>query len=1067
MLLEQDGALKAGRTVELFGFDGCPAALAFDGLARMPGDARKACDPEKLFRVIPSTARDVLGVAKNRSLRSLEAVRPVDLLGLIPTVVESGKIGDWITDLDMICAATLAFGHDKGNFGAARARCLHWSDNSKTKDGNAPETPTVGSGAGTLMVALRGSGDVRLTDRPATEGVRRTLNYVPGSALLGAAARKYRDYENAGALFHTNAVRFGPALPTDGTDTEVVPVPRSYVSPKSSHEAAWKDGILDTGLVRDGRSMSNAADEGTKQYEAVGAGFMTVALRQVRTETRTDTRTATNRGRAAAHRLFTTEYLRTGDLVLQAKVAVGTDVSQRDRETLAAALTGSLRLGAARANSGGPFEASVRWVAQRPIPNEEIPAGEVRVLCVTDVCAADAHGAQTPVINAKDLGLGDAKLVESRCAISHRRYAKRNAHFGRALSERMVIEAGSVLTYLVPKDVEAPKRQVVGRYTNEGLGQVWIDPPFLGEVIRPTDGPSKLLNAPACVATIPDFVPDSVPKPLESNEREEETEHNGNGKRLVPDTAQVCHVIHLTLEASEPISIGSGQRLVRLLGAPDEIAKTRENRSQRTANADKEDEAPSEKGQSITVSALMRGPNGLPTIPPRSLRGALRALAMDRLAPHEIEELLGFVRGDEGARSKLRIEWARPHGAANRCIGSDYPGDKVAELLAMDMPLLRDRVALNHCRIVEGRRKFSTNAVPVGTRFSLRLTMTGELGAIEEGGALRRLLAFLCDPALRLGAAGTAGFGAVNVVSATHRAVPLCTADKLREVLCLAPCQPLDDDLRLTAHNPDVQTRTVTLRAKDVLAVADPTGGTPLVPKGQQTVAMQDLQEWQENPKTGTDTGAEKNPNTSEPDDRHAKPLPLLRETRISWESKTGVLVNVFPLPGSGVKGALAHRTLYHWNLRNEKPLDWTSPDATEALERLARRPAPLVWLFGTAKRDGSGRQGALYVGEATLDSDQVARLDHASNDRFTSGARIVSGGLFAEEALVEPKVDLPLTLRRPWGVNDAMWKEALVCLEMALEDLRLGRLGMGGHGYGLMMGEATEWERSGDAGGA
>ncbi len=77
----------------------------------------------QLFRTIAATRIDENGVADEGSLRMIEVVVPLTLIGIV-ALRGGGLSADWRQRLDALCAATLAFGKMKTDgYGRALASC--------------------------------------------------------------------------------------------------------------------------------------------------------------------------------------------------------------------------------------------------------------------------------------------------------------------------------------------------------------------------------------------------------------------------------------------------------------------------------------------------------------------------------------------------------------------------------------------------------------------------------------------------------------------------------------------------------------------------------------------------------------------------------------------------------------------------------------------------------------------------------------------------------------------------------------------------------------------------------
>ena len=107
----------------------------------------------------------------------------------------------------------------------------------------------------------------------------------------------------------------------------------------------------------------------------------------------------------------------------------------------------------------------------------------VRVLALSDIAAVNAFGAPAPYPGGDQLGLPGARFVAACSTFSHRRFAPWNGHLGRRDTERLVIEAGSVLVYQLaqPLAADVPARQTIGLWREAGFGRVWLAPPLLAQ----------------------------------------------------------------------------------------------------------------------------------------------------------------------------------------------------------------------------------------------------------------------------------------------------------------------------------------------------------------------------------------------------------------------------------------------------------------------------------------------------------------------------------------------------------------------------------------------------------
>jgi hypothetical protein len=103
-------------------------ALDFGGDAQLTGALRAhlADNPAgrvMLFHNVSATKINSHGVAADMTLRTVEAVAPLTLVGRIRWIAATAPLANWIELLDSACAASLAFGKQKSDgFGRATAR---------------------------------------------------------------------------------------------------------------------------------------------------------------------------------------------------------------------------------------------------------------------------------------------------------------------------------------------------------------------------------------------------------------------------------------------------------------------------------------------------------------------------------------------------------------------------------------------------------------------------------------------------------------------------------------------------------------------------------------------------------------------------------------------------------------------------------------------------------------------------------------------------------------------------------------------------------------------------------
>jgi hypothetical protein len=170
---------------------------------------------------------------------------------------------------------------------------------------------------------------------------------------------------------------------------------------------------------------------------------------------------------------------------------------------------------------------------------------------------------------------------------------------------------------------------------------------------------------------------------------------------------------------------------------------------------------------------------------------------------------------------------------------------------------------------------------------------------------------------------------------------------------------------------------------------------------------------------------------------------------------------------GSAIKGALAHRTAFHWNVLNTKFVDDMSEKEIELWDK-SEHCAGVMELFGFSKdqetdtersREQTGQAGRVIVDDIYIKisaeevNKYVKTMVHNSIDRFTGGVR--NRMLFTEELIYYRSIQLKITLLP--GVTEATAYQALA---RTLSDLCAGRLALGSgvtKGHGTFLGKPDD----------
>lgn len=418
---------------------------------------------------------------------------------------------------------------------------------------------------------------------------------------------------------------------------------------------------------------------------------------------------------------------------------------------------------------------------------------------------------------------------------------------------------------------------------------------------------------------------------------------------------------------------------------------------------------------------LVRDANGLPTLPGTSVAGMLRHVVGLLVDAETVEGLFGRAKagsaGNGTEASALTVSGGLVHDGHDRPVDGLRLGEEAAHLdadvlvraLRDVQPVKRDHVRISGFGVAADTGKFDRAGVPRGTRFTLQL----ELATHErDDPRWEVVLNALAHPLFRLGGGTRNGYGDVSVVRAFERRFDLANRP---DIEALAHASRLDEPLRggelRKLQSADATAVTVirtTLVPKDAWRYGQ--DGTPRETAGGQEVPH----------------------------------LVAVRETAIAWrrsgQGESGTLLDedVYVLPGSSIKGALRHRTLFHL-YRLKRVFEDADAAALEAVEAAAST------LFGRV--EGDALAGCIAVSDAVVEGDfSVGTLWHNGIDRFAGGVR--AGVLYGEELVFGGVLPLTLVLTE----RAALEASVRLALRLALEDLAAGRLSLGagaakGHG--------------------
>lgn len=466
------------------------------------------------------------------------------------------------------------------------------------------------------------------------------------------------------------------------------------------------------------------------------------------------------------------------------------------------------------------------------------------------------------------------------------------------------------------------------------------------------------------------------------------------------NACSVVHVARITLQTCSPLSIGSGF------------------------------------SDAIHDNLIVRDANGLPAIPGSSLAGVLKHLytaVYGTYGTTEAKELFGGSKENTEAGkypSRIHISWGCIHDSENEPVeGLMNPGtsqlkDPVLRDAMQRIPIRRDHVRINDKGAADTRTmaKFDRVSLTAGHRFTFELVLWSK---DKDAPYWKKLLNLLDRPDFRLGGFTRRGLGKIKIHSVYEAVFELDDRDQLQAFSALPdlskpvldhPCfqeflpQFLDDHNEIKIFlNPEPEGFRFGGIGDSALSMIDPDAR-----------------------------------NKRQPDI-----VPVI-EKRIEWQGNKGsVGENCLLLPASGIKGAIKHRTLYYYSLLWGNFADKKNKEfSLEDFEKL----------FGyipEGKEDTrKAKAGQLVIDDLYLPLSSFSKTDfqwltHNSIDRFTGGVR--DKMLYSEEVMSHgTTIELTCAiLGEIWVTegNKRTKRKSIQALEMAINDLKSGRLTLGAAG--------------------
>lgn len=470
------------------------------------------------------------------------------------------------------------------------------------------------------------------------------------------------------------------------------------------------------------------------------------------------------------------------------------------------------------------------------------------------------------------------------------------------------------------------------------------------------------------------------------------------------------HIVRLTVEAATPLAVGTGKSCDILTDAP-----------------------------------VAKDVNGLPYIPATSIAGVLRhamGLADDQTEGNPF----GYIsksddNDDSGHGSDIIFTDAVMVGKNGKALDGIQDIDWNDEFYRyfQDLPV-RQHVRIDHKGTAENNGKFDNEVVYKGTRFVFEIELMSEKDDKEH---IEKAIGHMRYSTLRIGGGTRKGYGKLSIVDCRQASLDLSNPEDLEKYLNKSSSLAEDwagftkisvieslDYSKWTHYQ-------LKLKPLDFFMFGSGMGDSD----ADNVYVSELIVSWGSDDKPYIDK------------DKECKP-------------QKRVLI-----PGSSVKGALAHRTAYHYNkikkrfAGKQKPEDITG-GANEAVAAI----------FGKKADDGKFTRGRLLIddvikGQAEPKATTVAQSKttskifyHNKIDQFTGGT--MDGALFQEKVIYDKDTEYEINI---YVEKDALNDEDIEkAFKQSLHDICTGLLPLGGitnRGNGIFTGTATEndkqlWEK-------
>lgn len=419
----------------------------------------------------------------------------------------------------------------------------------------------------------------------------------------------------------------------------------------------------------------------------------------------------------------------------------------------------------------------------------------------------------------------------------------------------------------------------------------------------------------------------------------------------------------------------------------------------------------------LTDAPVAKDVNGLPYIPATSIAGVLRhamGLADDQTEGNPF----GYIsksddNDDSGHGSDIIFTDAVMVGKNGKALDGIQDIDWNDEFYRyfQDLPV-RQHVRIDHKGTAENNGKFDNEVVYKGTRFVFEIELMSEKDDKEH---IEKAIEHLRYSTLRIGGGTRKGYGKLSIVDCRQASLNLSNPEDLEKYLNKSSSLAEDwagftkiseteslDDSKWTHYQ-------LKLKPLDFFMFGSGMGD-------------------------------------SDADNVYVSEYVVSRGESV--DSNKRVLI-----PGSSVKGAIAHRTAYHYN-----KIKGNFAGKTEPKEITGSNNEAVAAIFGEKKSDNTFTRGRILIDDVIKGQAEPKSKPffHNKIDQFTGGT--MDGALFQEKVIYDKDTEYTFDIYvENSALADDDIKKAFV---QSLRDICTGLLPLGGitnRGNGIFTGTATE----------